>query len=75
VIKAGLQVGVTELFAAWLKWCEQQGRKYPGSAQTFGRDLRAALPWIKIVQPHISLVEGTNRKRLYEGLRLKAGWE
>jgi putative DNA primase/helicase len=35
-----------ELFQAWQRWCERQGRKDAGNAAVFGRDLRAALPWI-----------------------------
>ncbi len=34
----------TRLYQAWTRWCERHGREHPGTAQTFGRDLRAALP-------------------------------
>ena len=39
------------LFDAWSAWGEAQGRKEHGSVQTFGRDLRAAVPGLKVAQP------------------------
>lgn len=38
------------LYRAWKAWCEEHGRKHTTNAQTFGRDLRAAVPSIKVVQ-------------------------
>jgi putative DNA primase/helicase len=64
---AGHRVEIGRLFEAWSKWCEHHGRDRPGTAQTFGRDLRAALPWLKLSQPR----QGEERLRFYEGLRLK----
>jgi putative DNA primase/helicase len=55
------------LFEGWERWCARHGRDHPGSAQTFGRDLRAALPWLKVRQPR----QGEDRLRFYEGIRLK----
>jgi putative DNA primase/helicase len=55
------------LFEAWSRWCGRHGRDRPGTAQTFGRDLRAALPWLKLKQPR----QGDDRLRFYEGIRLK----
>jgi putative DNA primase/helicase len=60
-------VEINRLFQAWSSWCERQGRDHPGTAQTFGRDLRAALPWLKVNQPR----EGEGRLRYYQGLRLR----
>jgi len=54
------------LFAAWRTWCEETGRAHAGTIQTFGRDLRAAVPGLRTSQPR---VEG-GRTRLYEGLAL-----
>jgi putative DNA primase/helicase len=60
-------VGVEALFDAWKTWCAAQGRTHPGTKQGFGRDLRAALPELKITQPR----EEEGRVRAYQGLRLK----
>ena len=64
---AGHRVETSRLFQTWSSWCERHGRDRPGTAQTFGRDLRAALPWLKLSQPR----QGEERLRFYEGLRLK----
>ena len=56
-----------QLFGAWQDWCSTQGRDHPGTKQTFGRDLRAACPAIKLTQPR----DEGNRYRLYQGIRLK----
>jgi P4 family phage/plasmid primase-like protien len=55
-----------ELFAAWRTWCEETGRAHAGTIQGFGRDLRAAVPGLRMSQPR---VEG-GRTRFYEGLAL-----
>jgi putative DNA primase/helicase len=60
-------VETTRMFEAWKRWCERQGRDHPGTVQTFGRDLRAALPWIKVSQPR----EREGRLRYYQGVRLR----
>jgi putative DNA primase/helicase len=52
------------LFEIWQDWCSTQGRDHPGTKQTFGRDLRAACPAIKMIQPR----EQGNRCRLYQGI-------
>jgi putative DNA primase/helicase len=48
---AGKTVQCSTLFDAWKTWCEDQGRDHPGTAQTFGRDLRAVVPGIRVEQP------------------------
>jgi putative DNA primase/helicase len=55
------------LFTSWLNWCQANGRKKHGTVQTFGRDLRATLPSVKIVRPR----EGDDRHRKYVGIDLK----
>jgi putative DNA primase/helicase len=62
----GHEVPVRDLFARWQRWCEDKGRKEAGTEQTFGRDLRAALPGIDDRQPR----SGGRRIRLYVGIRL-----
>jgi len=37
-------------FGDWRLWCEDNGHK-PGSVQTFGRDLRAVIPTLKVTRP------------------------
>jgi putative DNA primase/helicase len=44
-------IAVDRLYEAWQRWCEQQGRDHPGTKQTFGRDLGAALPGLSTRQP------------------------
>ena len=62
----GHEVDSQELFAAWKAWCEEQGRDHPGTAQTFGRDLRAVVPSLKITQRR----EGGGVVRVYVGIGL-----
>jgi putative DNA primase/helicase len=58
---------VPTLFEAWRKWCQDQGREHTGDVQTFGRDLRAALPGVGENRPR----EGEARVRYYTGIRLR----
>lgn len=63
-----LEVPVEILFGAWSLWCLENFRDHTGTVQTFGRDLMAAVPGIKITQPR----DGDGqRKRRYVGLSLK----
>jgi putative DNA primase/helicase len=45
-IGPGKSIPCQTLFNAWCAWCETQGRKEPGTVQTFGRDIRAAVPGV-----------------------------
>lgn len=47
---AGHEVSISDLFAGWKTWCQETGREKPGTVQTFGRNLRAAFPWLKGTQ-------------------------
>ena len=58
-------IGVEEMFRAWKTWCEAQGRDHPGTKQSFGRDLRSALPELNMAQ----LGPRGERARVYQGLR------
>jgi putative DNA primase/helicase len=75
VIGPGLEAPVKALFQRWQGWCESVGRKDPGNEQTFGRDLRAAVPGLDDRQPRQG--DGT-RHRVYVGIALRAdepsGW-
>jgi putative DNA primase/helicase len=66
-VQPGAQVECSELYERWCCWCEAQGRREPGTTQSFGRDLRAAVPGLKITHPRT----GTSRARFYEGVGLK----
>jgi putative DNA primase/helicase len=65
--KGPFEISVDRLFRAWCEWCSDQGRDRPGTKQTFGRDLRAACPGLKVTQPR----HGDERERAYQGIRIK----
>jgi putative DNA primase/helicase len=60
-------VDVGALFAEWINWCAQQHRDHAGTVQTFGRDLRAAVPGMEIVHPRDKNGKPT---RAYQGVRI-----
>ncbi|MFB6448379.1 phage/plasmid primase, P4 family [Bradyrhizobium tunisiense] len=66
VVSPGLHAPANDVFVAWRDWCEANGRREAGTAQSFGRDLRAAVPGLRIARPRI---EGS-QVRCYEGIRL-----
>jgi putative DNA primase/helicase len=65
-VKPGLTVPVELLYQTWKLWCDTVGRK-PGTKQTFGRDLRTAVPSLRTTRPR----DGDDRHRMYEGITLK----
>ena len=69
IVGAGRAIEAKRLYEAWKKFCEEMGRDYPGTIQTFGRDLRAVVPDIDTQQ--VRTKEG--RTRLYHGIDLAAG--
>ncbi|MCG3180457.1 MAG: hypothetical protein BIFFINMI_02818 [Phycisphaerae bacterium] len=60
----GQSVEMNELFAAWRDYCQSIGRTHVGTIQTFGRDLRAVMPGLRVTQPRLAGV----RMRWYEGI-------
>jgi putative DNA primase/helicase len=62
----GCRAAVADLFAEWKRFCDERGRKEPGTEQVFGRDLLAAVPAIRRVQPR----EEGSRYRAYDGIAL-----
>ena len=56
------------LYSAWVIWCSVQRRDHPGTVQTFGRDLRAAVPGLRTTQPRGATTAG--RVRYYQGVGL-----
>jgi putative DNA primase/helicase len=65
-VAPGLSVACDTLFGAWKLWCANQGRDHAGTVQTFGRDLRAAIPRIRVVQRR----KAKGVVRFYEGVTL-----
>ena len=66
-IGAAHSIPVDSLFLAWKIWCLEQGREHPGTKASFGRDLKAAQPGLKVTQPR----EEGQQRRHYQGIRLK----
>ena len=86
VVSEHAQVDRDDLFKAWKKWCEAQGRDHAGTKVSFGRQLSAAFPGIKRSQPRGSgtgskgdpscATEGSGtRLNLFTGIRLRHDWE
>lgn len=63
--EAEIEMGA--MFTQWRDWCVRQGLAHSGSAQTFGRDLRAAFPSITQARPRA----GGERVRVYRGVRMR----
>jgi putative DNA primase/helicase len=63
---AELRIAVDDLYAAYKNWAEDSGHSKK-SKQTFGRDLRAAIPSISMERPR----EGENRRREYVGIDIR----
>ena len=63
-----LEIECEKLYAGWTGWCESQGRDYPGTVQTFGRDLRAAVPGLQTTQRQRDKV----RFWVYIGIKLNS---
>jgi putative DNA primase/helicase len=57
------EIEIDELYLEWRAWCEAQGRTKISTKQRFGRDLRAVIPGLKVIQ----------HPRRYRGLRLRDG--
>jgi putative DNA primase/helicase len=70
VVGANESILVQELFDRWKVWCEEKGWKSAGTEQVFGRDLRAVVPALDMIQPR-DPEDKTRRVRVYQGIRLK----
>ena len=65
----GARVKQEDLFKAWRLWAHKRGWDHVGTAQTFGRALRAVVPGLKTTRPR----GDTGAKvRFYKGIRLKS---
>ena len=67
IVDPGRRVAVEDIYREWQRWCEAKGRKKPGTEQTFGRDLAAAVPTLKKARPR----DGDYRYRAYDGIGLR----
>jgi putative DNA primase/helicase len=63
-----LEVETKRIYQAWRSWADENGHK-PGSAQTFGRNLRAVIPGLRIARPRIG--PDDTQVRVYTGVGLK----
>jgi putative DNA primase/helicase len=63
----GFQEEQGEMFLAWGTWCKLNGRDRAGTAQTFGKSLRAAIPYLRVSRP----TDDGDRVRYYEGVKLR----
>ncbi|MCE9545191.1 MAG: DUF5906 domain-containing protein [Planctomycetia bacterium] len=64
IVAPGRRVSLPELYEAWRKWCAKDGRTTFSTAQTFGKDLAAAVPGVKRRR-------GTGDVPFYEGIGLR----
>lgn len=67
-VARGYEVTHKELYGKWRHWCVENGRDKPGTVQTFGRNLRAA---VRLGESFPR--ESGERVRYYQGIRLKDG--
>lgn len=67
-VATGRRVLASDLFSAWREWCASNGRRGPGTVQSFGRDLRSAVPGLLITKPRID----GSQIRHYEGICLQS---
>jgi putative DNA primase/helicase len=65
-IDPALEVVVDDLYKAWKRWAEDNGQRTK-TRQAFGRDLRAAVPRVKLTRPG---GDETARMRVYRGVGL-----
>jgi putative DNA primase/helicase len=71
VLEVAAQCNRDDIFRAWKRWCELQGRDHPGTKVGFGRQLSAAFSSISRAQPR----EDGTRLNLYTGIRLTEKWK
>jgi putative DNA primase/helicase len=67
VVAPDKMADVDEMYLRWVSWCGVNNR-LPGTRQTFGRDLRAAVPGLSTERPRLS---SDKRKRVYRGIGLQ----
>jgi putative DNA primase/helicase len=65
-VQQGRRIQTKTLYAAWRTWCESEGRDHPDTLQSFARDLRAAVPGLRVDQRRLD----GDRVRYFEGIDL-----
>jgi putative DNA primase/helicase len=60
-------IAVQSLFEEWCKWCRTQNICSAGTCQTFGKDLVAAAPHVRVRRPR---ADDGERERIYQGIGL-----
>jgi putative DNA primase/helicase len=66
----GLSIAVDELYEEWRQWCDDEGRKDPGTKEWFGRNLHSAIPGLRITRP-LANDKRIKRIRSYQGIALQ----
>jgi len=66
IVEPGRGIDTKRLYEAWKDWCNAEGREHPGTAASFGRDLRAAVPGLRTSDRR----NGAIRWRSFEGIDL-----
>lgn len=66
VVGPEYQIEKKELWQAWKRWGEDNGRSRPGTTASFGRDLLAAYPMIVSRRPR----DADDRTHVYQGIQL-----
>lgn len=64
IVEPGLRIDAGDLYQAWERWCEKDGRDRATTHQRFGRDLAAAVPGVICRR-------GTHNVRFYTGISLR----
>ena len=62
------EVPVDQLYQRWKRWAEDNGQRGK-SVQTFGRDLRAVIPGLRVTRPRIGPAD--SQVRVYAGVALR----
>jgi len=66
-VSPGLEAPVPDVYARWRTYCEAIGRREPGDAATFGRNVRAVLPQLDTA----TVRRAGERVRVFRGIGLK----
>ena len=66
IVEPGASCDTSAMFESWRAWCATDNRRDAGTVQTFGRNLRAAVPGLEITQHR----EADGRRRQYQGITL-----
>ena len=69
-VAPGPRTLVSDLFAAWRYWCEQEGRE-PGQKNVFTRDFHAAFPAVVTKQIRVTGGIEESRARVLDGVRIR----